>query len=205
MWTRIKQFISDWGSSLTFADYAFRIGGAVGLGSALTWATSATAALAIYAPAIYVMAAAVGVLCASGIYALMAIARRQSAYALALADMKAIPRSVNPLEHRFERQRFNLNEFQNPFSVIVDGKEFIDCEILGHGAMMFGSNTTTIQPRLYGCDMVLLKKTVRIETFIVFKNCRFINCRFRRITIMVHPDVLGQFPTEAEANWVTAR
>ena len=206
---RLVRLIPLWEAHASFGQQIWAVLSALGLvgatGLLTGWAGAASAWLEVWGPIGYVAAGLAGALAASVCLALMGLWRQQMARARFIAKTIVTPATINPLQTRFERQRFKLNDLENPFSVVVDNKEFLDCEIIGHGAAMFRAHTTVLRPSIVGCDLALLKKNVRIETFIVFQNCRFINCRFLRITIMVHPDVASHFPSESDANWITSR
>jgi hypothetical protein len=106
------------------------------------WAARAANLFEAYAPFSYVAAGLVGSLVVAIGYWFVAIARAK--WVRTKYDNVMMQRGglVDPLGKTFERKRIYLNEFAMPSHPLIEGKTFIDCEIIGPANILFQSGNS---------------------------------------------------------------
>jgi hypothetical protein len=93
---------------------------------------------------------------------------------------------LNPLDLTFERKRILLNNFVLPSFTQIDGKTFIDCDLIGPANIYFSSNNQAVPLRPPKIDAVWLGPHAILTNGFIFNNCIFRNCSFQRITLFEH-------------------
>lgn len=148
------------------------------------WATNVTGVFSEYAPLSWVIAGFIGVGASSCSMAIWAWAKGKfvrSAY-----DQKLLAKggAIDPLDKTFERKRIYLNEFCLPSHPYIEGKTFIDCEIIGPAnvILMFGNAVNDHKGPV--CDAMVIAPGADPVNGYGFKNCIFRGCSFQRVTLM---------------------
>ena len=97
--------------------------------------------------------------------------------------------SINPLDNTFERQRIWWSDLLLPGEMVLKGKTFIDCDLVGP-AMIFPYRDVTINGgSSIDVDLVCVKRNGHTRNAIVLENCTLVNCRMVRVVFLVHEDV----------------
>lgn len=167
------------------------------------WAVRATKVFEAYAPASWVAAGFLGMLSAAIIYGTTARARASWVRARYDARMLAQGGMVDPLERTFERKRIYLNEFCLPSHPFIEGKAFIDCELIGPANIIFISGNNISDARYPVVDAIYMKENGRPTTGYVFKDCIFRACNFSRVTFLVQHEETEMFRNFNLVNWLT--
>jgi hypothetical protein len=147
------------------------------------WAVWATGLFAQYAPLSWIAAGFVGLI-------LFAIYRLISSLAFRIRVMaKFNERALehggrfNPMERTFENQRIYLADLVLPSHPLVEGKTFVDCDIIGPGNVYWFDGNSAYPIRAPIIDAILLDPDAKFTNGFIFKNCLFRNCSFQRITV----------------------
>jgi len=111
------------------------------------WAVRSMEVFKAYAPLSWVMAGFVGLVLSSLIYAVFNWGWRVRIRARYDAKYLSSGLRINPLDRIFEGKRIFLNEFALPSHTIIEGKTFVDCEIIGPANIYFydGNQATDIK------------------------------------------------------------
>lgn len=111
---------------------------------------------------------------------------------------------INPLNQTFENQRIFLNDFTIPSHPIVEGKTFINCEIIGPANMYWciGNSADNIRSP-NSIDAISLDPDKYFYNGITFNNCIFRGCSFQRITLFVHQNEYTHFKDNNILNWIS--
>lgn len=112
-------------------------------------------------------------------------------------------RNFNPLETTFERKRIYVDDLVLPSHPLIDGKTFVDCDIIGPANIYFsyGNNIPTLRPP--NIDMVCLDPAKTFFNGFAFSNCIFRNCSFQRITGFVSTDTYVLWRDNPNVNWIS--
>jgi hypothetical protein len=168
------------------------------------WAVRASQQFSEYAPASWVGAGFVGLLCLSFEYALLAWARAKWVRTEYDKRMMAKGSYADPLAKTYENLRIYLNEFCLPSHALIENKTFINCEIIGPANIMLQIGNNVAEARYPICDAVLLKDDLHnIYNTIVVRNCIFRQCSFQRITYLVPKEEYQYAKDWAGFNWIT--
>lgn len=111
---------------------------------------------------------------------------------------------INPLESTFVKERIHVNDFVLPSHPFIDGKAFIDCEIIGPANIYFelGNAATDIKgPKFDGVWLGPRAKFNPNNGFI-FRNCTFKNCSFQRITMFASLENHAAWNSLPNVNWI---
>lgn len=168
------------------------------------WAVAAGNLFEHYAPLSWVVAGFIGTGAASTMYAIAAFGRGRWVRASYDARMLAQGGAIDPLEKTFERKRIYLNEFVLPSHPLVEGKTFIDCEIIGPANILFVSGNNINNGRYPVCDAVYLKDGVIPSNTYLFTDCIFRGCNFTRSTFFVPHNEKSMFANYGLVRWITS-
>lgn len=160
-----------------------------------------TVALSNYAPLSWVGAAFVGALIFALCYWAWTAAKvnlQRVEFARAQAEAVA---TINPLETTFQKQRISIDSFRTPFADPVDGKTFVDCELIGPGVVFFNGVSTLVNVRFDLCDFVRVRKGSRMFSGLVFSNTTVTRGRMRLMTILITEDMVDKLGFSP--NWLT--
>jgi hypothetical protein len=109
----------------------------------------------------------------------------------------------NPLDLTFERQRIYLNDFALPSNPLIEGKTFIDCEIIGPAIIYFKSSNSANPIRPPKLDAVWLHPNAIMQNHFTFDNCIFRNCSFQRITLFASIENYYLWKDNTNVNWIS--
>ncbi|WP_212525631.1 hypothetical protein [Actibacterium sp. MT2.3-13A] len=111
---------------------------------------------------------------------------------------------VDPMSRVFEDKRIFLNDFILPSSPFVDGKTFVDCDIVGPANIFLQVDNAinNIKPGII-VDAVVLDGETPFNNGFIFRNCTFRGCRFHRVTLFFAPDEALANSHLKWLNWIT--
>jgi hypothetical protein len=167
------------------------------------WAVRTAQIFAEYAPFSWVAAGILGALTWAIIRLLWQLANRirvRSKYDEYFVERN---RDFNPLETTFERKRIYVDDLVLPSHPFVDGKTFVDCDIIGPANIYFasGNSIPVLKPPVF--DMVCLDPTKRFWNGFIFSNCIFRNCSFQRITGFASTETYVLWKDITSVNWIS--
>lgn len=168
------------------------------------WAVRATNAFEAYAPFSWVAAGFVGFLLFAIGLSLIAHARAKWIRAKYDNNLYARTGFVDPMAATFENKRIFLADFVLPSDPHIDGKTFINCEIVGPSNLFIRINNRVDEHRLPVCDAVIVDNSVPIYGTTILDNCTFRKCSFKRITIFVLPEMYEASKNIEWLNWINA-
>lgn len=167
------------------------------------WAVQASKLFEQYEPLSWVVAGFIGLASGSAIYYLAALGRHKWVKARYDARMLAQGGAVDPLEKTLERKRIYLNEFCLPSHPFIEGKVFIDCELIGPANIIFLSGNSINDARYPIIDTIYMKEGARPNNGYIFKDCIFRSCNFSRVTFLVQFEETRMFSGFSYVNWLT--
>jgi hypothetical protein len=113
---------------------------------------------------------------------------------------------LNPLDTLFTTKRVRIADLSPPIGAIIEGKTFVDCDIMGPANVMFDGchfhgNTGDV------VDAIIIKPGMIPRNGFGFRNCIFRGCRFYLVTFMVPEPEYDSFkpPAHGGLNWITER
>ena len=65
--------------------------------------------------------------------------------------------SVNPLDKEFNKKRISLSDIAHPILRTIDGKKFVDCQLMGPTHIYFDDANSLVSLTFHNCDLVVLK------------------------------------------------
>jgi len=163
------------------------------------WATKAAGVFSQYAPLSWVVAGFAGLF----IYALAVFiygtGQQRSVRSRYDSNFMQESGGVGPMLRVFEGKRVYLNDFVLPSNPLVDGKTFVDCEIVGPTNMYleFDNKINDIRPGLV--DTVALSGEKVFLNGVRFRNCIFRGCTFHRVTLFIRPE---EVPFQMRLEWL---
>jgi hypothetical protein len=166
------------------------------------WAAWSASIMSQYAPLSWVVAGFAGVLVG-------AIARLiwNWAYQIKIRaqyDVKFLERSgnYNPLDLTFEKKRIFLDDFALPSHTVIQGKTFIQCEIIGPASVYFASSNNAVGLRPPVIDAVWLHPDARYNAGFQIFDCIFRDCSFQRITLFASIENFDLWNNNTSVNWL---
>jgi hypothetical protein len=168
------------------------------------WAVKATNLFNHYGPVAWVVAGFVGMAIGAITFRLAASARAR--WIRASYDARMLPHGalVDPMAKTFEGKRIYLNEFALPSHPIIEGKTFIDCEIIGPANVYLQVGNSVSEPRLPFCDAVLLDGARHFVNGYFLRNCTLRGCSFQRVTWFIAPNEYEMAKHVDWLNWITS-
>jgi hypothetical protein len=177
--------------------------GLVGSFSLPAWATWAAGIFSQYAPLSWVVAGFLGV----GLGVLFRLIWHWAGQMKVRAKYDALQLEkgslITPLDLTFERKRILVNDFVLPSHPFIDGKTFIDCDIVGPACIYFSSNNQANPIRPPKVDAVWLEPGAKFNNGFIFTNCIFRNCSFQRITIFASVENFHAWKDLDSVNWIS--
>jgi hypothetical protein len=166
------------------------------------WAVKSAQIFSEYAPLSWVIAGFAGVL-------LWTIARLiwNFAYQVkvrAQYDARFLERSgnYNPLDLTFEKKRIYLDDFALPSHTVIQGKTFIQCDIIGPASVYFAGNNSAVDIKQPIIDGVWLHPDARYNAGFQIYNCIFRECSFQRITLFASIENFELWNSNPSVNWI---
>lgn len=166
------------------------------------WAAHASEIFKEYAPFSWVVAGFCGALLwviVAFIYAWGSRIRVRAVYDAKLLEKGSI---INPLEMIFERKRISLDDFVLPSWTFIDGKTFVDCDLIGPANMYFLTLNMANPIRPPKVDAVWLAPSAKFNNGFIFNNCIFRNCSFQRITLFASVENYHLWKDNLNLNWI---
>jgi hypothetical protein len=167
------------------------------------WATWAAGIFSQYAPLSWVVAGFAGLVCWSLYQLLRAWALRIIVNAKYDARFIERGQNYNPLELTFERKRIYLDDFSLPSHTVIEGKTFIDCDIIGPATIHFKSNNLAQPLRPPILDAIWLHPAAKFTNGFTFDSCIFRNCSFQRITMLASVENFSAWKGHPNVNWIS--
>lgn len=163
------------------------------------WAAKAMGLFAEYAPLSWVLAGFAGLTAAVLLLALYAWARRQILKTKYDELLLGSSGAIDPMARVFERKRIYLNDFILPSGQILEGKSFIECEIIGPCNLFMIAGNSINDPRGPIADGVILEPHKTINNAHGLQNCSFRGCNFHKVTFL-----FSEFETDKvkNLNWI---
>jgi hypothetical protein len=168
------------------------------------WATRAAGMFSQYAPLSWVLAGFLGVLAYSVSMALYGYGKRQAARAKYDARFMKSSGGVDPLAKVFESKRVFLNDFVLPSHPVIEGKTFVNCEIVGPANLLLQGEYQVNEVRADKVDAVILNPNRYFNNGYIFRNCTFRNCTFHRVTLFFLPEEAKRYGHLIWLNWISA-
>lgn len=198
MWTRLNRLLStlEWRWSLGLLLWGAATSGSFVLPA---WATRASGVLSQFAPLSWVAAGFAGLFVFSGSMAIYGYARGEIVRARYDEKFMAATGGVDPLARVFEGKRIYLNDFVLPSNPTVNGKTFVDCEIVGPTNVFLevGNSINDVRPAYV--DAVALSDGSRFFNGVSFQHCSFRNCTFHRVTLFF---TASEALKNSDLNWL---
>jgi hypothetical protein len=166
------------------------------------WAVKSAQIFSQYAPLSWVLAGFAGVL----IWAIIRLIWNW-AYQIKIRaqyDAKFLERSgnYNPLDLTFEKKRIYLDDFALPSHTVINGKTFIQCEIIGPASVYFAGSNNAVDIRAPIMDGVWLHPDAHYNAGFQFHNCIFRDCSFQRITLFASIENFELWNKNPSVNWI---
>jgi hypothetical protein len=166
------------------------------------WAFHAANLLSEYSPFSWVAAGLVGFFVSATGYASAMWGYGKWTCSRYDSQMISKGRFVDPMQKAFEDKRIFLNEFCLPSHPLVEGKTFINCEIIGPANIVLQYGNSVQEQKPPECDAVVLDPTKPFYNALLFRNCTFRLCSFQRITFYVSADEYETTKHLAWLNWI---
>lgn len=155
-----------------------------------------------FAPLSWVLAGFAGLVAAVAVFALFSGA--YSRWVRARYDRGLYERSgfVDPMAKTFENKRIFLTEFCLPSDSYIAGKAFTNCELIGPANIFLRVGNFVADQKLPLCDTVIIVDKTPFNA-VIFDNCSFRDCSFKRITILLSSEEYINFKHLNWLNWIT--
>jgi len=198
---RVNRFFAnlEWRASLATMAWG---SGAVFSAALPAWAVSVMDMFSDYAPLSWVAAGFVGLLAYGLFLALRGYGATRSVRAKYDARFFAESGAVDPLSKVFEGKRIYLNNFVLPSNPIVEGKTFVDCEIVGPANLYLEIDNNINDVKSDAVDAVALNTSRAFSNGFTVKSCTFRNCTFHRITLFIDPSMVQHVLHLRWLNWI---
>jgi len=167
------------------------------------WAVRSAQIFSDYAPLSWVAAGFVGVFAWAVIRLIWQWANKIRVKAYYDARMLEKRSIINPLDLTFERKRIILDDFVLPSFTLIDGKTFIDCDLIGPANIYFHSSNQAQPIRSPKIDAVWLAPTATFNNGFIFNNFIFRNCSFQRISMFASIENYHQWKDHPMINWIS--
>ena len=198
---RLDTLLGRWDTRISIA---LHITGGVASFAVPAWAVRATDMFDQSAPASWVAAGFIGLIIF--VVARLLWAAATSIHTRAKYNARFIERTggaFNPLDLTFQNRRIYLEDFVLPSHPLVEGKTFINCDIIGPANIFwqYGNQANPIRPPVI--DAVCLEARNAFNNGIIFRDCIFRNCSFQRITVFAVPELYPDWKDNANLNWIS--
>jgi hypothetical protein len=167
------------------------------------WAARAAGILSQYSPLSWVVAGGCGVLLYGSCIFLIGVGRSLSVRAQYDARFMAESGGVDPLARVFESKRIFLNDFVLPSNPLVEGKTFVNCQIVGPANLFLQIGNSADDIRHGNVDSVVLNGANPFSNGITFRGCAFRGCTFDRVTLFFLPGEAQRFEELNWLNWIS--
>ena len=165
------------------------------------WATWASRMFSDYAPLSWVIAGFSGLLVYAACVAMHGFGRHRTVRSRYDEKFLSGTGGVDPLSKVFEGKRIFLNDFILPSNPLVNGKTFVDCEIVGPANIYLDHDNNINEIQAGKVDAVALSGKNQFINGFVFTSCTFRKCTFHRITLFFHPEE-ARLIAGLDLNWL---
>lgn len=163
------------------------------------WAAHAAKVFVQYTPLSWVAVGFLGLVTYSASVAIWGWGRQRLVRSRYDQAMLAKGGAIDPLAKTFERKRIFLNDFALPSKPIIEGKTFIDCEIVGPANVILNMGNSVTDHQLPVCDALVLAPDADPYNGYVFNHCVFRGCSFVRVTLMF---TMQEYRGAKGVNWL---
>jgi hypothetical protein len=167
------------------------------------WGARAVGLFSNYAPLSWIIAGFVGLISYAMSIALIGIGRSRSVRARYDAEFMRESGGVDPMANVFESKRIFLGDFVLPSNPIIQGKTFVNCEIVGPANIYLHYGNGVDNPQEGLVDAVALSGERVFYNGIIARNCRFRACTFHRVTLFFHPNEVEGNQELKWLNWIS--
>lgn len=167
------------------------------------WAAQVAGVLSAFAPLSWVVAGFLGLLCYALCVAIYGYGQERIVRSKYDAKLLANSGPIDPLAKVFEARRIFLNDFVLPSNPIIEGKRFVDCEIVGPSNLFMQGDYSINNVRAGRVDAVCLTPQRPFDNGYIFRNCVFRGCTFHRITFFMLPYEAIRHAHLDWLNWIT--
>jgi hypothetical protein len=198
--TRKAEWIETWTSIVEkfFAVLPWiGFSGFAGIGA---WTGSLTKAFAAYAPISWLACGLCAGLSFSLIWWLTISSWRQALQSRHFQQVQRPADSVNLLDDVFTRKRVRLQDLNLPMTGPLQGKSFIDCELVGPAVVALLGGTYD-RVHWIGCDLVLVNDDAHILNAIGLQDITMRGGKMIGVTVMIPKRMRGSFP--ADVHWLS--
>lgn len=167
------------------------------------WALQAADLFSEYAPFSWVAAGFAGLLLGGLVLSLFAWSYGKwvrSKYDRSLYERTGF---VDPMAATFENKRIFLADFCLPSDPHIEGRTFINCEIVGPTNLYLRKGNNITEQKLPIVDAVVLNVDKRFFNGVIVDNCTFRRCAFKRTTIMMLPAEYEAYSRLEWLNWIS--
>ena len=163
--------------------------GVISMAGLTAWAAWAGDLFAQYAPFSWVAAGILGGLAVALTMLAAAFARLQWAQARATNKWQEAVSGVNPLKETFQGERIRIADLVSPIDSSIEGKTFIDCELIGPANMIVistGKGKASISGSSFAAtDWVLVDEGTNVHNAIALIDCTILRGTLYRVTLLV--------------------
>lgn len=166
------------------------------------WAVKTANLFSDYSPVSWVGAGVLGFLVFCFGFFVYAHARFRLVQARYNERSLEIGATADPLAKVFEKKRIFLNQFAMPSNPFINGKTFVDCEIIGPANIFLASGNRVDEPQLPSCDGAVLSPNATSFNSYSFINCAFRRCSFQRINFFISDEEYQNAPNIRGLDWI---
>ena len=163
------------------------------------WATWASRMFSDYAPLSWVIAGFGGLLVYAACVALYGFGLHRTVRSRYDEKFLKGTGGADPLSKVFEGKRIFLNDFILPSNPFVNGKTFVDCEIVGPANIYLARDNNISEIQAGKVDAVSLSGKNQFLNGFAFSSCTFRRCTFHQITLFFH---LKEARLIADLDWL---
>lgn len=156
-----------------------------------------------YSPFSWVVAGFAGLLTLALYHFVLGYGRSLKVRAKIDARLLGSSPGVDPLAKVFEGKRTFLNDLILPSNPTVNGKTFVDCEIVGPANIFLQVGNAINDVAYSNIDGVVLDGVTPFNNGFIFRNCAFRGCTFHRVTLFFTPTEASANAHVEWVNWIT--
>ena len=180
----------------------------IGGGAMSGWAAWATDALKAYAPFSYVFSFILGACIVALIFSAFGWFRYAVSRASYLNRLTMPTASVDPFQSVFSQKRIDPQFLAEPITRIVDGKTFVNCELIGPGSIVFSGCSFQGKTKVGNCDFVQFEQGLTLNGFqnpIIFQGCTFRDCSMFYLILLIQDRDTFDRSIDPQPRWITPR
>lgn len=203
IFNRIDRFFAGVEWKLSLGTFMWGIIFPAGSFALPAWGASAIGTWSAFAPLSWIASGFLGLFLYATAIALIGFGRWRSVRARYDANFMRETGGIDPMSKVFENKRIFLNDFVLPSNPHIEGKTFVDCEIVGPANVYLQYGNGIDSPRDIIVDAVALNGESKFQNGFSFRNCRFRSCTFHRVTLFFHPNEVSEIKGLVWLNWIS--